>query len=81
MKQWLALILIILFGVRSQEALARKFTKPFFKPSIDKGFAALNEFDYFKAKKIFYTCHLKYRKAADFGLATIVPERQSFSPN
>ena len=38
---------------------------------IEKGYAALHEYDYFKAKKIFYTQLKKSRAEAAFGLATI----------
>lgn len=39
--------------------------------SIDKAFEALHEYDYFKAKKLFYTQLKKSRVEAAFGLATI----------
>ncbi|MEO8761280.1 MAG: WG repeat-containing protein [Bacteroidia bacterium] len=39
--------------------------------SIDKGYAALHEYDYFKAKKLFYAQLKKSRAEASFGLATI----------
>jgi hypothetical protein len=39
--------------------------------SIDKAYAALHEYDYFKAKKIFYTQLKKSRAEAAFGLASI----------
>jgi len=39
--------------------------------TIDKAFAALHEYDYFKAKKLFYTQLKKSRAEASFGLATI----------
>ena len=39
--------------------------------TIDKAFAALREYDYFKAKKLFYTQLKKSRVEAAFGLATI----------
>jgi len=38
---------------------------------IDKAYAALHEYDYFKAKKLFYTQLKKSRAEAAFGLATI----------
>ena len=39
--------------------------------TIDKAFAALHEYDYFKAKKLFYTELKKSKVEASFGLATI----------
>ena len=39
--------------------------------TIDKAFGALYEYDYFKAKKLFYTQLKKSRVEASFGLATI----------
>ena len=39
--------------------------------TIDKAFVALNEYDYFKAKKLFYSQLKKSRTEASFGLATI----------
>ena len=39
--------------------------------TIDKAFAALHEYDYFKAKKLFYLKINKSRAEASFGLATI----------
>jgi hypothetical protein len=39
--------------------------------TIDKAYAALHEYDYFKAKKLFYTQLKKSRVEASFGLATI----------
>jgi hypothetical protein len=39
--------------------------------SIDKGFSALHEYDYFKAKKIFYSELKKHKAEAAYGLATI----------
>jgi len=39
--------------------------------AIDKAYAALHEYDYFKAKKLFYSELKKNRVEASFGLATI----------
>ena len=39
--------------------------------TIDKAYEALNEYDYFKAKKLFYSQLKKSRAEAAFGLATI----------
>ena len=71
MKKLFLLFYFLINIIFCADNQAKKISKPYLKSNIDKGFAALNEYDYFKAKKVFYTCAIKYRKLADFGLATI----------
>jgi hypothetical protein len=71
MRKWFSLLFSVLFFIFCFQTKAVKLSKPYIKSNIDKGYTALLEYDYFKAKKIFYTCAPKYRKLADFGLATI----------
>jgi hypothetical protein len=71
MKKWCTLTLLLVYLLLIQSVQAFKLSKPYIKSNIDKGFIALKEYDYFKARKIFYTCQIKYQSLADFGLAVI----------
>ena len=71
MKKKFSLALFLFYFFLCPHSEAQKLKKTYIKSNIDKGFAALIEYDYFKAKRIFYNSPVKHQKLANFGLATI----------